>query len=397
MKNTLRFSTHLSYLKVFLSFLLVITMVTTSLPIAYADTDTNTVNALLNSAFDNGAANWNNTSGEITVTNIADGETATNALELSDGGNAVYQAVTNADGTEFIQGSTFKWGLSFKNTTADDIVALILGLNEPAGNPDQLRQMITWLKGRNIDRKISDEGLYTVIVYSKPFNKDGTFEDKTYDGEDVEKKKENFSLVPTMYCTERFSVSLFRTTSTGWTEVTNPETTPYTLNKNSASIYYSLISYSGSPLVDDVNFFLENPGTPATEFSNLQNGSFEEPIISNHFTDPTKDFYKQYIYTDTHTYGDCYWKTTATDKKIELFIDKDKSNSAHFKYGKKEVFDGKQSAELNAEQSSTLYKYIKTEAGSQYKWSLSHRGRHGVDIMALIIGPKQQNIPQKKG
>lgn len=224
MKNTLRFSTHLCYLKVFLSFLLVITMVTTSLPIAYADTDTNTVNALLNSAFDNGAANWNNTSGEITVTNIADGETATNALELSDGGNAVYQAVTNADGTDFIQGSTFKWGLSFKNTTADDIVALILGLNEPAGNPDQLRQMITWLKGRNIDRKVPDNGQYTVIVYSKPFNKDGTFENKTYDGEDVEKKKENFSLVPTMYCTERFSVSLFTTTSTAckwWEENPN--------------------------------------------------------------------------------------------------------------------------------------------------------------------------------
>ena len=169
MKNTLRFSTHLSYLKVFLSFLLVITMVTTSLPIAYADTETNTVNALLNSAFDNGSDNWEKTSGEINVKADGDGETATNALELTENGNAVYQEVTQADGKDFIQGSTFKWGLRFKNTKTDgkdDIVALILGLNEPAGNPDHLRQMITWLKDRKIDSKVPADGQYTVIVYS---------------------------------------------------------------------------------------------------------------------------------------------------------------------------------------------------------------------------------------
>ena len=170
MKNTLRFSTHLSYLKVFLSFLLVITMVTTSLPIAYADTaNTNTANFLQNSDFDDSNANWSSTSDNINVKADGDGETATKALELKDGGNAVYQEVTQADGTEFIQGSTFKWGLSFKNTKTggkDDIVALILGLNEPAGSPDHLRQMITWLKDRKIDSKVPADGQYTVIVYS---------------------------------------------------------------------------------------------------------------------------------------------------------------------------------------------------------------------------------------
>lgn len=44
-----------------------------------------------------------------------------------------------------------------------------------------------------------------------------------------------------------------------------------------------------------------------------------------------------------------------------------------------------------------MYQYIKTEAGSQYKWSLSHRGRYGADIMALIIGPKQSVDPSKVG
>ena len=389
MKNTLRFSTHLSYFKVFLSFLLVITMVTTSLPIAYADT--NTVNALQNSDFEGGTANWSSKSESINVKADGEGETATKALELTADSNAVYQAVTKDDGKDFIQGSTFKWGLRFKNTKTDgkdDIVALVLGLNEPAGSPDHLRKMITWLKDRKIENKVPADGQYTVIVYSKPFKDDGGFNDG-----DFGKNKADFSLVPTMYCTERFSVTLFRTASEDWKTVTNPETTPYTLNKNSASICYSLISYSGSPLVDDVNFFIEKTGTAATEFSNLQNGSFEKPIITDHVT----NFYLQYDYTNINKYGDWYWKTTATDKRIELFNNNNNKNSEHFRYGNKEVIDGKQSAELNAEEASTLYQYIKTEAGSQYKWSLSHRGRYGADIMALIIGPKQSVDPSKVG
>lgn len=383
MKNTFRFSNRLFYSKVLISLILVITMVTSSLPIAYAET--NTVNALQNNSFDAGTTSWTSSS-DITVSRITEGEVTNNALELTADNNAVYQAVRKSDGKDFLQGTTFKWSLKYKSTDSSYIGALVLGLNKPAGSPDHLRQMITWLKDRKIDSKVPADGQYTVIVYSKPFKDDGSF----HDG-DFGENKANFSLVPTMYCTEKFSVTLFRTTSEDWKIVTNPETTPYTLNKNSASICYSLISYSGSPLVDDVNFFIEKAGTAANEFSNLQNGSFEKPIITDHVT----NFYLQYDYTNINKYGDWYWKTTATDKKIELF--NINNNSEHFRYGDKKVVDGKQSAELNAEEASTLYQYIKTEAGSQYKWSLSHRGRYGADIMALIIGPKQSVDPSKVG
>lgn len=377
MKNTFRFSNRLFYSKVLISLILVITMVTSSLPIAYAET--NTVNALQNNSFDAGTTSWTSSS-DITVSRITEGEVTNNALELTADNNAVYQAVRKSDGKDFLQGTTFKWSLKYKSTDSSYIGALVLGLNEPAGNSDQLRQMMTWLKGKKIDKKVPADGQYTVVVYSKPFKDDGTFDDGKFG-----KYRADFSLTPTMYCTEKFSVTLFRTTGTDWVTATNPATTPYTLNKDSSSIYYSLISYKGSPLVDDVSFLVEKTGTVVTEYNNLQNGSFENPDL----TLKTSDVYFQYPQSDIPC-----WNTTATDNKIEYFNSK---STPHFQYGEKYVVDnGNQAAELNAEQSSTMYQYIKTEAGSQYKWNLSHRGRYGVDIMALVIGPKQKYDPKKK-
>lgn len=377
MKNTFRFSTRF-YTKVLISLILVITMVTSSLPIAYAET--NTVNALQNNSFDDGTTSWTSSS-NITVSQIKEGEVTNNALELTADNNAVYQAVTKSDGKDFLQGTTFEWSLKYKSTDSSYIGALVLGLNEPAGNSDQLRQMMTWLKGKKIDKKVPADGQYTVVVYSKPFKDDGTFDDGKFG-----KYRADFSLTPTMYCTEKFSVTLFRTTGTDWVTATNPATTPYTLNKDSSSIYYSLISYNGSPLVDDVSFLVEKTGTVVTEYNNLQNGSFENPDM----TKTTTASYYQYNQSDVP-----YWNTTAIDNKIEYF---NSNSSPHFIYGERYVVDnGNQAAELNAEQSSTMYQYIKTEAGSQYKWSLSHRGRYGVDIMALVIGSKQSVNPSKAG
>ena len=316
MKNTFRLSNRLFYSKVLISLILVITMVTSSLPIAYAET--NTVNALQNNAFDNGADSWTSSS-DIKINTVGEGETATNALELTEGANSVYQAVTKSDGKDFIQGSTFNWELKYKSNASSDIVALVLGMNAPAGNPDQLRQMMTWLRDkRRIDKKVPTNGQYTVIVYSKPFKTDGTFDDGKFG-----RNRSDFSLTPTMYCTEKFSVTLFKTTETDWVTATNPATTPYTLNKNSSSICYSLISYSGSPVVDDVNFLVEKTGTVVTEFNNLQNGSFENPNLKN-------DLNNNNFYGTISQQSVPNWYTTAFQGKIELFNSNSGKNTSHF-------------------------------------------------------------------
>ena len=63
--------------------------------------------------------------------------------------------------------------------------------------------------------------------------------------------------------------------------------------------------------------------------------------------------------------------------------------------GDQTIPDGSQFAELNADEESTLYQYAETVGGNVYEWGLSHRGREGDDHMALIIGPKQDEKPDK--
>lgn len=393
MKIKFKFSKSSIYLKMLLALTLVVTIITSSLPIVYSAT--NTVNALSNPDFESGSNSWTKSNGEITVSD-GEGIDSTDALKMINTENAVYQTVTNSDGSNFVQGSTFNWKFNFKSTTTNDIVALVLGTSEPTGNPDQIRQMMTWLKNnKKVTKNIPDDGQYQVIVYSKPFKDGGAFDNGKFG-----KLRANFSLTPTMYCTEKWTVILARTNTGNWKTISNPATTPFTLVKNSPSITYSLLSYSGDILVDDVSFLVEKTGEEIKVYNNLQNGSFERPTfeelanLTSFYSSPKHDKVPD-------------WYTTAFDSAIELFravsVNGNNQNSgAHFNYKDpqtnvidKSFPDGIQAAELNANQASSLYQYIKTESGSQYKWKLSHRGRLGADIMALVIGPKQSVDPGK--
>ena len=90
------------------------------------------------------------------------------------------------------------------------------------------------------------------------------------------------------------------------------------------------------------------------------------------------------------------WSTTATDQKIELGAQIGAACPGQLVYlSDKSIPDGKQIAELNADEVSTLYQNVSTVGGHIYEWGLSHRGRAGTDTMALIIGPKQDNAPAK--
>ena len=114
----------------------------------------------------------------------------------------------------------------------------------------------------------------------------------------------------------------------------------------------------------------------------IKNGSFEEPA----FDDKPSP---QWVPGPTFD-----WKTTAFGKKIE-FGSKRNGQKAPQLTGAQTIPDGYQFAELNADEESTLYQYATTVGGNVYEWGLSHRGRDGVDQMAVIIGPKQDDDPDK--
>lgn len=112
----------------------------------------------------------------------------------------------------------------------------------------------------------------------------------------------------------------------------------------------------------------------------IVNGSFEEPGQTDKA--PQLDYVPG-------------WSTTATDRLIEFGVNTKASSAPQLSGTDKSIPDGKQFAELNADETSTLYQNVSTVGGHIYEWGLSHRGRMGTDTMALIIGPKQANAPAK--
>lgn len=123
---------------------------------------------------------------------------------------------------------------------------------------------------------------------------------------------------------------------------------------------------------------------PNTADNAIVNGSFELPVQTELRAPQLKD---------NEVPG---WSTTATDQKIELGAQIGAACPAQLDHlSDKSIPDGKQIAELNADETSTLYQNVSTVGGHIYEWGLSHRGRMGKDTMALIIGPKQAKDPAK--
>ena len=112
----------------------------------------------------------------------------------------------------------------------------------------------------------------------------------------------------------------------------------------------------------------------------LQNGSFEEG----------QTFTNAYLQTSTVA----NWNTTAFQGVFELFRDNPNTYLTNPNI-RLTPTDGTYAAELNADEESTLYQNVKTTPSSVYEWGLDHGARNGTDIMALVIGPKQDEDPSK--
>jgi hypothetical protein len=120
----------------------------------------------------------------------------------------------------------------------------------------------------------------------------------------------------------------------------------------------------GTPLRAGAQDGACNPGQSAA----ITNGGFEAPAIG---PSPT---YRIFAAAGSGA----VWGTTATDGQVEYW----RTN-----YRGVPAFEGAQFAELNANLPSALYQDVQTVPGEVYNWRLAHRGRSGVDTMALRIGP----------
>lgn len=126
-----------------------------------------------------------------------------------------------------------------------------------------------------------------------------------------------------------------------------------------------------------------------TSYYELQNGSFEKPIIGWNWSQIKNDSYKKYG----------VWQTTGDDKKIEVINTDYPMDSAYRWYGTAAAAEGKQFAELNCEAEGSLYQDVLTTPGETLNYQLAHRAR-GLekssnpeeDTMYVVIMPTQTAI-----
>lgn len=119
----------------------------------------------------------------------------------------------------------------------------------------------------------------------------------------------------------------------------------------------------------------------------IQNGSFEYNADGSPYVQASGN--------QPQSYEIQAWNTTAEENKVELF---NKTSTAHMSASdsaKNYIPDGSYAAELNADEPGSLYQVVNTMPSSAYLWGLDHRGRSGVDTMALVIGPNQEVRPSK--
>lgn len=120
-------------------------------------------------------------------------------------------------------------------------------------------------------------------------------------------------------------------------------------------------------------------------YAELRNGDFETPGI------PNKGNYQP----NYDSGGEIIWKTTASDKKIEVISADPNKTTATSNWGERstsyqklsiehhkcpEANGGTQYAELNANEAGALYQDVLTVPGSNLHWQLAHRARGDSEV-----------------
>ena len=290
------------------------------------------------------------------------------------------------------QNKVYTWSITHRGSgpslTDQDVLAVIIGNSQevsPSKNSDgkdQFMLMVEWIK-ENLDLTINDNSMTDLIeIYSKPFVSDGGFEGDA-----------NISDFSSSQDEEHTQLWKIRIVSSGVKEWYKYK---QEYRSSSESTLFAITAYSTTNGQNTVGNIIDN-----VQFRNagnremLTNGSFEQVVISSgceYVSSANSDDAPENI----------GWNSTSIEKKIEIgrFVD---GQSQHINGDGLEIQpnvycpDGQQFGELNANEESTLYQYVSTIGGKRYDWGLYHRGREGIDVMALIIGSKQPYDPKKTG
>ncbi len=285
-------------------------------------------------------------------------------------------------------GEYYNWMVHHRARVTVDTLALIItdandsvNYDKPAKNQsDRFQQIITWMKKNKIPAP-EKGGKEEYTVYTTRLNDSNSFEPAS--------NGSFFSLTEDSEHIVEFKIWLISSEKADWGEYTGSYYSD--ANKNILFVLTpfstSFSGESGGNLIDELGF-TDNNGT-----NMLKNAGFDDVVI------PGK--YSSFLAANAPSpKAGIGWSTTASDHFVE--VGNIKNGDAYGLSAKIDIVtkkpyikDGQQFVELNANQESSLYQIVGTDPGKMYRWGLSHRGRSGIDTMALIIGPNQTYAPKK--
>lgn len=308
------------------------------------------------------------------------------AETIGDEASTLYQSLS------LEAGMSYDWTIHHRGRDGVDTLALFFvedtGVNyvkSAKEGSDHFDQIVEWMKKQNITAPAAGE-MVQYTVYSTALGNNGTF---------TESDAGYFSFDPDAEHTVKFEVHLMSTGKAAWGEYTGdylPEADEDTLFALTCFHSASKSQTSGN-LVDNISF-----SGVYDKINLLKNPGFEDAIVtSTSGYQPAKAANAPSPFSNN-----IGWCSTASDYVVEIGTLKGGKDAyglgVVFKtvmYNAPSIRDGEQFAELNADQESSLYQIVTTDPGKMYKWSLSHRGRDGLDTMALVIGPNQTYAPKK--
>ena len=330
------------------------------------------------------AAIYNNTSPHLDLTS-----SSLVASTLPDG-NQFAEINANEKSTLFQyltveSGTTYKWNLYHRGRSGQELMALVIGTkqeNEPKKvnktSDDQFNVMVEWLLENNpMDLKFPTKKMkYT--IYSPKFDANGGF---------IDNPTELFSYTYNDVHTEKWEIWLISSSNSKWFEYKDI----YVPTSN--DIIFALCSVVSSKtsdlsfgnLIDYIKFEIADTNL-------IVNGSFEDIVIN-------KDYNFFNALNSTSPADGIGWYSTSTDRKVEVGnFEKSKRNygiSTDYTNVNAYVKDGLNFIELNAEETGTIFQNFLTKKDKTSKWSITHRGRGGIDYMILLIGGAQDHNPSK--
>lgn len=286
-------------------------------------------------------------------------------------------------------GENYNWTVHHRGRGDVDTLAFIITddanlenyVKSSSTSQDHFQQIINWMKDNGITAP--ESGVMTeYTVYTTALKESASFEESPNGCFSFNKDSEH---------NVEFKIYLMSSGKTNWSEYTGNY-----LSNTDKNILFVLSPFqtsydkiNGGNLLDNMSF------TDSNGNNLLVNASFDDVVIYNPYSNLTA------ANSPSNPQEGIGWCTTATDYCVEIG-NFEKGDAYNLGTSYKEtvlnapyIREGSQFVELNAQQESSLYQVVDTVPGKMYRWSLSHRGREGLDTMALIIGPNQDYAPKK--